>query len=75
MKIFRDYNFLPDFICIIDVMNNPDTEITISLSPYQIASLEAFIDEQDDNPTHAEAVLQILDDWFVAHRYKALKGD
>ncbi len=56
-------------------MNHPDTEVTILLSPYQIASLEAFIGEQEDNPTHSEAVLQILDDWFVAHRYKGFKGD
>ncbi len=56
-------------------MTHPDTEITISLSAYQIASLEAFIDEQEDNPTHAEAVLQILDDWFIAHRYKRFVED
>ncbi len=56
-------------------MSDPDTEVTISLSPYQIASLEAFIDEQEGNPTHSEAVLQILDDWFIAHRYKGFKGE
>ncbi len=56
-------------------MNNPDTEVTILLSAYQIASLEAFIAEQEGNPTHAEAVLQILDDWFIAHRYKRRSED
>ncbi len=56
-------------------MSNPDIEVTISLSPYQIASLEAFIAEHEDNPTHVEAVLQILDDWFVAHRYKRANED
>ncbi len=52
-------------------MSDPDTEVTISLSAYQIASLEAFIDEQEGNPTHAEAVLRILDDWFVGHGYRS----
>ncbi|MCP4184236.1 MAG: hypothetical protein GY761_13130 [Hyphomicrobiales bacterium] len=43
-----------------------NTDVTVSLTQYSLASLEAFIEEHDDNLTHEEAIRLILGDWFIA---------
>lgn len=47
------------------------TDVTVSLTPYSLASLETFVEEHDGNLTHAEAIQFILNDWYIAHGYKA----
>jgi hypothetical protein len=47
-----------------------NTDVTVSLTPYSVASFKAFIEEHDGNLFHAEAIQFILDDWFIGHGYK-----
>jgi hypothetical protein len=42
-------------------------DMTVPTTPYALASLK----KHEGNLTHAETIQFSLDDWFVAHRYKA----
>jgi len=40
------------------------------MTPYAIASLEAFIEEHDGDLTRSKAIQFILNDWFIGHGYE-----